>query len=228
MENVGNAGEGMLRYRAFVMSAPVEADLLSAANWSCSNYLSSDSKWLRGNFGGWLEGNAVVTPGGEIVDILRVNGPLGRLAAVVRISSDGRKTNFNPQTDFIDFPGGSKKFTIRHDPQSNRYWSLTNYVLPADRDLSPAGARNTLALIESPDLHSWTVRCVLLHHPDTHQHAFQYVDWEFEGDDLIVASRTAYDDGIGGAHNAHDANFLTFHRVKDFRNLTRVDDLKGL
>jgi hypothetical protein len=218
----------MLRYRAFVMSAPVEADLLSAANWSCSNYLSSDSKWLRGNFGGWLEGNAVVTPGGEIVDILRVNGPLGRLAAVVRISSDGRKTNFNPQTDFIDFPGGSKKFTIRHDPQSNRYWSLTNYVLPADRDLSPAGARNTLALIESPDLHSWTVRCVLLHHPDTHQHAFQYVDWEFEGDDLIVASRTAYDDGIGGAHNAHDANFLTFHRVKDFRNLTRVDDLKGL
>ena len=120
----------------------------------------------------------MVTQDGRVLDILRVNGPLGRLAAAVRISKDGREASFDAQSDFVDLPGGAKKFTIRHDPQSNMYWSLTNYVLPADRNLSPGGARNTLALIASPDLRDWTVKCVVLHHPDTHQHAFQYVDWE--------------------------------------------------
>lgn len=49
-------------------------------------------------------------------------------------------------------------------------------------------------------------------------HAFQYVDWLFEGDDLIAASRTAYDEGLGGRSQFHDAHFLTFHRVRHFRN----------
>ncbi|MCB1128074.1 MAG: SGNH/GDSL hydrolase family protein, partial [Verrucomicrobiae bacterium] len=66
----------------------------------------------------------------------------------------------------------------------------------------------------------WDVNSVLLHHPDPVNHGFQYVEWLFDGDDLIVASRTAYDDGLGGAHNNHDANFLTFHRVEDFRQRT--------
>jgi hypothetical protein len=191
--------------------------------------LQSDGKWLDRGFTGWLEGNAVVTLSGSIVDILRVNGPLGRLAAAVRISKDGREARFDPKTDLIDFPGGAKKFTIRYDTQTEKYWSLTNYVLPADRNLSPGSIRNTLALVASPDLRNWEVRCLLLHHSDTRHHAFQYVDWQFEGADLIAASRTAFDDGMGGAHNAHDANFLTFHRVKDFRTLVgrlEPDDAK--
>ena len=28
-----------------------------------------------------------------------------------------------------------------------------------------------------------------------------------------------YDDGLGGAHNAHDANYITFHRIYGFRQL---------
>ncbi len=61
---------------------------------------------------------------------------------------------------------------------------------------------------------------MLLYHPDPDKHAFQYVDWHFDDDDLIAVSRTAYDDGLGGAHNQHDANFLTFHRFHDFRKLS--------
>jgi hypothetical protein len=224
MENFGDDGEGTLRYRAFMISAANGSDLLQAASWTTSNYLSPNGKWLDGNFKGWLEGNAVATPNGELVDILRVNGPLGRIAAAVRVSSDGRRATFDPKSDFIDFPGGAKKFTIRHDEKSKKYWSLTNYVLPSDRDLSPGGTRNTLVLVDSPNLKDWKVRCLLLHHPDTHRHAFQYVDWEFDGDDIIAASRTAFDDGLGGAHNAHDANFLTFHRFKGFRDLSRRSD----
>ena len=40
---------------------------------------------------------------------------------------------------------------------------------------------------------------IVLQHPDRARHAFQYVDWQFDGADLIVASRTAFDDGLGGA-----------------------------
>jgi hypothetical protein len=64
---------------------------------------------------------------------------------------------------------------------------------------------------------------VLLYHPEVKKHGFQYVDWMFEGDDIIAACRTAYDDGVGGAHNNHDANFLTFHRWKNARDLTMQD-----
>jgi hypothetical protein len=226
MEEFSDDGEGTLRYKAFMMSAPTNADLLLASNWTTSNYVPADGKWLDKNFTGWLEGNAVVTPKGDLVDILRVNGPLGRIAAVVRVSADGSSAEFDPKSDFIDFPGGAKKFTIRYDAKSKLYWSLTNYVLPADRNLSPGSVRNTLALIASPDLADWTVRSVLLHHPDTKRHAFQYVDWEFDGDDIIAASRTAFEDGLGGAHNAHDANFLTFHRFNGFRELSPGVDEK--
>jgi hypothetical protein len=67
------------------------------------------------------------------------------------------------------------------------------------------------------------VRCILLYHSDVKKHGFQYVDWLFDGNDLIAACRTAHDDGQGGAHNAHDANFLTFHRFANFRRLTAAD-----
>jgi hypothetical protein len=69
------------------------------------------------------------------------------------------------------------------------------------------------------------VRCIVLYHPDLARHGFQGVDWLFDGDDLIAFSRTAYDDGQGGAGNFHDTNFLTFHRVHNLRALTMKDSV---
>ena len=90
---------------------------------------------------------------------------------------------------------------------------------------APRCKRNMLPLACSPNLRTWELRCILLHHPDRKNHAFQYVDWQFDGDDIIAASRTAYDDAEGGAHNAHDANYLTFHRFASFRELTMKDSV---
>lgn len=42
---------------------------------------------------------------------------------------------------------------------------------------------------------------------------FQYVSMEIDGKDLIYQCRTA----MNGAHNYHDTNYATFHRVSDFR-----------
>lgn len=211
-------------FRAFMMSAPEDADLLKAENWTVSNRLGRDPEWLDGHFGGWLEGNAVITPDGHVVDVLRVhNPPEGGKAAIIEISADGSSATFDPDTGFVDFPGGSKKFTIRFDTQSQYYWSLTNIVPDRHRSDTPSRVRNTLALIRSADLRTWEIRSILLHHPDVEKHGFQYVDWLFEGDDLIAVCRTAYDDGFDGAHNQHDANFLTFIRVEQFRQREDLD-----
>jgi hypothetical protein len=218
MEDAMGPGGWGHHLRSFMMSAPVAADLLLAENWTCSNRLGRNPQWLDGQFGGWLEGNAVVTPDGRIVNILRVDSRLPEeKAAVVRISEDGTRAAFDPEAGFIDFPGGCKKFTIRFDPTSQAYWSLANHVPEQHRGSKPERTRNTLALIRSRDLRSWSVRSVLLYHPDVEKHGFQYVDWLFEGEDLIAVSRTAYEDGLGGAHNQHDANYLTFHRIEGFR-----------
>ena len=213
------AGRGWPReFRAFMMSAPVDADLLQAGSWTCSNRLPSKDTWLDSEFDGWLEGNAVATPDGSVVNVLRAHTWLGGLAAVIRVNTDGTTSTFDPETGFIDFPGGATKFTIRRDPVSKLYWSLTNAVDEDTRNgRSASAARNTLALTSSPDLRTWTIRRRILHHPDPAFHAFQYVDWQFDGDDIVAVSRTAYDDGVGGPHDYHDANYFTFHRVPGFR-----------
>jgi hypothetical protein len=168
----------------------------------------------------WLEGNAVVAPDGGMVDILRID-QCGdeELAAIARVSAAGRKITFDPARDLVEFPGGAKKFTIRHDPVSGRYWAIANAVPDKYKGMQdPFKLRNTQALISSKDLKNWRVGKAILHHPDVKKHAFQYVDWIFEKDDIIAASRTAYDDGMGGANDFHDANFLTFHRIEKFRS----------
>jgi hypothetical protein len=228
MEDVMGPGGWGSHFRAFMMSAPVDSDLLDAGNWVSSNHLGQDPQWLGGAFRGWLEGNAVVTPQGRIVDILRVDyRPAGEKAAIIAISADGKNATFDPATGFVDFPGGAKKFTIRFDPVSKMYWTLSNPVLPKHKDPDPGRVRNAVALMRSADLRHWEMRCIVLYHPDVNRHGFQYLDWLFDGNDMIVAARTAFGEGASAAPRQHDANYLTFHRIMDFRNLTMQDSAPG-
>jgi len=228
MEDAMGPGNWGDHFRAFMMSAPVDADLLHADSWISSNRLARDPKWLDGKFGGWLEGNAVVTPDGNVVDVLRADySPDGGKAAIIPISKDGKKATFDPSAGFVDFPGGAKKFTIRFDPVSKSYWTLSNPILPRHKDPSAGRVRNAVALMRSEDLRNWEMRCIVLYHPDVDKHGFQYLDWLFEGNDMIVASRTAYGTGDRAAHRQHDANYLTFHRIGNFRELTLRDSADG-
>ncbi|AKJ65056.1 sialidase family protein [Kiritimatiella glycovorans] len=216
MECFEDSGTWAERSRAFMMSVPVDANLLNAEHWRCSEMLSYDQKHWKGM--GWIEGNAVASPDGEVLNILRVARLQGK-AAVIHVSDDGRDARFDPDTDYIRLPGSAKKFTIRFDPHSGRYWSITNHGRWYDRvrTLHPGWVRNRAVLISSPDLKHWTVHETVVQHRDVYRHGFQYWDWQFEGHDIIAVSRTAFDDGMGGAHNYHDANFLTFHRIENFR-----------
>jgi hypothetical protein len=196
-------------FQAFVLSAPVKADLLDAKRWRFSERLAFPTDASTGKH--WLEGNAVVARDGTLFDILRVDNV--EKAALLRV--EGERLALD---GFTDFPGGAKKFTIRYDKKSRRYWTLAN---PAPDSAAPASVRNTLALVSSADLRSWRVERVVLTNPDALKHGFQYVDWQFDGDDLAAAVRTAFDDDSGGAHNFHDANFLLFVRVPSFRKPAR-------
>ncbi len=211
------------RYGPFMMSIPVEADPMIAANWTSSNIVKFDSTYLGGNLGGMLEGNAVIGPDGEILDILRVAdaSTLEEKAAFVHISADGKTAKLNPLIDFKPLPGGSKKFMIRFDEKSKMYWMITNHIPDAVKaengNLNSSKIRNHLGLFVSKDLNHWELKKELLAHPDIKNHGFQYIDWLFDGKDILFVSRTAFDDGLGGAHNNHDANFVTFHKIRKFR-----------
>ena len=216
-------------FRFFVMSAPLKADLLKDSSWTYSTPIVSNPSFLQGGFHGLVEGTITTGPAGLPLTLYRVSydDPQEK-ALVARTCADGTILGFDPLRDFINFPGGGKKFIVRYDRASKVYWSLSNWVPKRHAGFNPERTRNTLALISSPDLYHWTIRTAVLHHPDVKFHAFQYVDFQFDGTDLIALSRTAYDDGLGGAHSQHDANFITFHRFQNFRDLTPKDAPDGL
>ncbi|MBP3483297.1 MAG: exo-alpha-sialidase [Alistipes sp.] len=209
-----------IRYGAAMISAETGSDLLNADNWRMTNILAADATDLGGEMRGWLEGNAVIGPDGGILDIMRVHVWPGtpEYAAVLRVSDDGRRISFS-EDDYVEFAGGAKKFTIRYDKKSGLYWTLANNVREEYASEYPASVRNTLSLFSSPDLRHWTMRKTVLSHPDRLKHAFQYADWVIRGDDILFVSRTAWEDAEGDAASAHDANYLTFHRIVGFRSL---------
>lgn len=211
-------------YKAMALSAPVNANLLEAKNWTTTNRLAQDSTSLNHQFLGWLEGNIVVTPANEIVNILRVHtlDQYKEYAAITHISVDGKNISFNPKDDFVNIPGGSKKFTIRYDKKSGKYWTLANYVPQKYQGIVQLDRiRNTLALCSSTNLKDWTVNSIILQHEDYKHHGFQYVNWLVEGNDIIALSRTAFDDGLSAAADYHNSNYMTFHRIKNFRKLNK-------
>lgn len=206
------------RYSAMVVSALVNSDLLDAKNWRASNKLCYNPEYLDGNFRAWLEGNVVVTKDGKLLNMLRVHTPdlYKEYCAVVDVSNSGKKIKFD-KDNFFQMPGASKKFTIRYDNNTDKYWSIVNFVDEANKGtITLDRIRNEAVLISSKDLKNWNVEKTLLIHPVYANHAFQYIDWAFDGDSIVFVSRTAFDDEEGGAHRAHDANYLTFHQISKF------------
>lgn len=210
-------------FRACVISAPEDADLLDARQWRMTNKLRYDKETDPPDFDrdgkcGWLEGNVLADPGGQLWNVLRVHSttPQG-YAAFVRLDPHTHALSFDPAHGFVPFPGGMTKFTIRYDPVSRRYWTLSNNVTnPAN-----PSQRSVLSLHSSEDLRRWRHERTVLDNaglPDPEperQVGFQYVDWHFDGEDLIAAVRTAY----RGAHNYHDSNYIVFQCVRRFREV---------
>ena len=222
-----HADSSIRRMQAFVISAAADSDLLDPASWRMSNKLPYDaaysSSWENPPVKpGWLEGNVLETPAGALWNIIRVNTePVVDKAAIIHIHDEGRRVSFDPASDFIDLPGGMTKFNIRRDPETGTFCMVCNN----NTDPRYPNQRNVLSLFTSVDLIHWEL-CKTLIEDDSglpweesiEQVAFQYPDWQFDGDDIIYVLRTAY----GGAADYHDANRITFHRLTNFRDLLRL------
>lgn len=215
--------------RAFLMSAPVGADLMKAESWTSTNGIAFDPKWFDKDLvvKQWVEGNAVVAPDGKVVDVIRVDNWSDGNTAAILTAEDPNTLTFDPRKDIIEFPGGGKKFTIRYDSVSGKYWALTNPVFEHDKNRTHSGIyrkgvhcgllRNNLALISSDDLRHWEIKDLLITSDNPFFHGFQYVDWQFEDNDIVAVIRTAFDEERGLPKRQHDANMLVFMRFSNFR-----------
>ncbi len=215
------------KFATGIISADIHTDLLDASNWTISEQLRFDyakcpdpSLAELGN--GWLEGTPVPGPDGKIHELIRMHLKKPNKAGFLTLSDDRKSLEFNYEDGIIDFIGGHSRFTVRLDGQTGLYVTFTNYVTEGDK--FPTN-RNLLSLAVSKDLRHWRrVKDVLYDDTGlTPQYSalltgFQYCVWQFDGDDIILLSRTAY----RGANTFHNANRLTFHRFDNWRRFLKM------
>lgn len=107
---------------------------------------------------------------------------------------------------------------MKYDEVSGYYIALVNPIsVPYNWYSLP---RNYLSLSVSKDLRNWDIvenvlvdRNLINYEQSLVQHSFQYVNWQFDGDDIIMVVRESAEDSA----NYHDANYITFYRIKNFR-----------
>lgn len=200
-----------------VLSIPAGADLLDAGQWRMSRRANTND----GPLGPGLvvtEAQIVPSADGGVVLMPKVGG-LPR-TVLVRVPDPAAAEDPSPE-DWVPLPGGGKKFAAGYDPASGRYFVLSNPVLPVHDghpSVPPELIRNAAALLSSEDLASWDLLKLFLYSPNIGYEAFQYLDFDVDGDDLVVASRTAFDIGGNRPPRGHDSNMVTFHRIQDFRD----------
>lgn len=199
------------KHAALVISIDENDDLMVAENWTFTDPIKFDI------FAPELEG---LTSNAMTIEGTLVKAPDGKLLNIMRFEKHGyviayalKDTETLSYSHIIEMPTNHSKFTIRYDEVSQKYYAI---VSEKYGDCKP-GARNLLSLVVSDDLEKWEVasRLIDYRHMDAKAVGFQYVDFFFDGSDILYLSRTA----LNGANNFHDSNQITFHRIKDFRNL---------
>ena len=215
----------MLRTRAPLRAT---ADILDPAAWELSPALPfNQSAMVPASWGpsswksrkwSWQEPNAVEMPDGSVGQIFRIDGQTSEThnkAALLRLEPDSFRLRFERM---LDFPSTSSKFVVRRAP-SGSYYTISSSVTPRAVQIGSVGARNHLVLGFSPDAIRWTVCWTLLIDDsgfdalDSARYTgFHYVDFVFDGADLVYAVRTGY----RGANSFHNANRLTTKRLSDY------------
>lgn len=216
---VDYGGRSLGGYLTCMASADANGDLLDVKSWTITEPLPYNPEWegaVKGDNRGFLEGNAVVIPGVGICDMLRYSTESGEprfgLAGVLRADSKCPEKALELYK-FAKFDGNMSKFYVQRDEQTGLYFSIFSRIT----EDGWVRMRNLLSLGYSRDIVNWTLACDLIDYTDgdPHQVAFQYPSFCFDGDDIIYLSRTAFN----GAKNCHDNNYVTFHRIKNFRKL---------
>jgi len=191
-----------LSHRPGVISIDSDADLLDPANWRCTPffYPETDPKQC-------IEGNIVVLPDGKMRNCLRTM--IAGKSLLLRIDEQDPEAPLSFDRVMLDFPlSAVSKFHILHDPTTGYYIAIGNEYNP---ELGISG-RSVMSMAISSDFLQWQVVHRILDGRSTGA-VFSYPTWIFDGDNILIASRTAYN----GAKNGHDTNLITFHRLLNYR-----------
>jgi hypothetical protein len=236
------ATPGNSTWKSLCVAGDTERDLLDPAAWRISNhvpYPGTPSTFKQGDHpqglyapdlgdkipeDGWLEGNMVEVRG-QLGIILRVRmqaEATANVCALCSVVDDGTELS-NQFVQFYPMPGGQCKFHIIHDDATGLYWTATtpptDSFQPREPLLqrgfagTPGNERRALALLYSLDALNWFMAgfVALAASP---LEAFSYASLLIYHDDLLVLARTSK-----GGKNQHDTNFITLHRIEDFREL---------
>ena len=207
-------------------SIDVNDDLMVSENWTISKFLTYSNDWdgvSKGSSQGYLEGNIVITPENKLVDFLRYQTrqcqpKYGRAIILdIDVENPGKAPTFNKT---VKFHGNFVKFDIRYDEKSEYYYSIVNRITQKQN----LRQRNCISLTRSKTLDDWEVVKDIINYQDNGYEedmtkvGFQYIDFLIEGDDIIFLSRTA----INNSYDFHNANHLTFHTLKNFRDYNDI------
>jgi hypothetical protein len=190
---------------------------------------------------GWLEGNVVqitdpnhfwYDPSGNTFHLF-MRGHTGGVgyAAIAKVTEnpDGTMTTSLVQAPsgeamlFVPFPGGQMRFHILYDEKTKLYWLLGTQAtdsmsrletLPPDRYNLPNNERQRMVLHFSRNMIDWCFAGIVAVGPGN-RGSRHYASMDFDGDDLVILARS----GDETAESAHNGNLITFHRVKNFRDL---------
>lgn len=206
-------------HAAMMMSCDENADLLNPENWHFTEPVKFDPNWegtADGLSKGTIEGTLCVDPQGQLRSIMRYNitqgTPAYGLVLNYRINTQDPDAPLE-YSHAVKLPGNNSKFMIRFDPASGKYYTIISRIYSEEK----IHARNLLSLMVSDDLETWTLVQDLIDARDQ-DHAlvgFQYVFFDIVGNDILFLCRTS----MNGAKNYHDANYQTFHRIQNFRDL---------
>jgi len=124
---------------------------------------------------------------------------------------------------FLPMPGGQMRFHLLYDAQTKTYWLLSSQTtdsmsrpetLEPDRFDLAYQERNRLVLYFSKNMVDWCFAGVVSIGGGNRE-SRHYAAMDFDGDDIVILSRS----GDENSHSAHETNLITFHRVKNFRDL---------
>ncbi|MBO5270114.1 MAG: hypothetical protein J6B77_04970, partial [Clostridia bacterium] len=202
-----------------VMSCDENADLLDAENWVITDPLPYDPAWkgvAEGPSTGNIEGTLAIAPDGKLYNIMRYDTRKTQPSYGLVLAYEVNTSDPSAQLTYshaIRLEGNLSKFMIKRDPETGNYYTLLTRIT----DPEVLSDRRLLSLMRSADLEHWELVKDVYDRRDCSpkEVGFQYVDFEIEGNDILLHCRTA----LNGAHNFHDANYATFDRIKDFRTL---------
>jgi hypothetical protein len=240
------------------------SNLMSPSNWSLSNQVAFNASSYPVTIGtngtdtkrpatavtaskGWLEGNIIAKPSGNLMILLRLEqSPNSNNAIYLDATWNGgtpTSSTIVSTPNYIEMYGGNVKFTPVYDTTSGLYWTVAN----VNKYKWFNDYRVEAHLLSSPDLLNWTVKEKALGYTITNnweaeiaQFGVQYSDVIIDGDDLLICTRTS--DAL--AQSFHNANLITVRKLVNFRssaaqtyvtgsliideNSSRIEDANGI